>query len=79
MTSFSRIGYASLLIILGLLYPFAASCRLISAEKELRQKELMKMMSVSEVSTRIERKSEDSSSDFLTFFTTSLRLKYHGF
>ena len=36
------------MVILGLLYPIAAGIRGIVAEKELRQKELMKMMSISE-------------------------------
>jgi len=40
--------YAPLLLVLGLLYPFATMCRSIVQEKELRHKELMKMMSVSE-------------------------------
>jgi hypothetical protein len=43
-------AYVPLLLLLGLLFPFAAMCRSIVAEKELRQKELMKMMSISEVS-----------------------------
>ncbi len=41
--------YVPLLLVLGLLYPFAAMVRGIVQEKEMRQKELMKMMSVSEV------------------------------
>lgn len=41
-------GFAPLLITLGLLYPVAAMVRYIVLEKELRQKELMKMMSVQE-------------------------------
>ena len=41
--------YVPLLLVLGLLYPFAAMCRSIVQEKEMRQKELMKMMSISEV------------------------------
>jgi len=40
--------FAPLLITLGLLYPVAAMVRYIVLEKELRQKELMKMMSVQE-------------------------------
>eukprot|EP00536_Pseudo-nitzschia_multiseries_P003231 jgi/Psemu1/284283/fgenesh1_pg.48_\ len=40
--------FAPLLITLGLLYPVAAMVRFIVLEKELRQKELMKMMSVAE-------------------------------
>jgi hypothetical protein len=41
-------GFSPLLITLGLLYPVAAMVRYIVLEKELRQKELMKMMSVTE-------------------------------
>jgi len=41
-------AYVPLLLILGLLYPVAAVARSIVIEKELRQKELMKMMSISE-------------------------------
>jgi ATP-binding cassette subfamily A (ABC1) protein 1 len=41
-------AYIPLLLILGLLYPVAAIVRSIVTEKELRQKELMKMMSISE-------------------------------
>ena len=41
-------AFAPLLITLGLLYPVAAIIRYITLEKELRQKELMKMMSVTE-------------------------------
>ena len=40
--------FVPLLIVLGLLYPVAACIRSIVQEKELRQKELMKMMSVPE-------------------------------
>jgi ATP-binding cassette subfamily A (ABC1) protein 3 len=40
--------FAPLLITLGLLYPVAAMVRYLVLEKELRQKELMKMMSVKE-------------------------------
>lgn len=40
--------YAPLLILLGLLYPLASMLRSIVLEKELRQKELMKVMSVTE-------------------------------
>lgn len=40
--------FAPLLVILGLMYPVAAIIRSITMEKELRQKELMKMMSVQE-------------------------------
>jgi hypothetical protein len=40
--------FAPLLVILGLMYPVAAVIRSITLEKELRQKELMKMMSVAE-------------------------------
>jgi len=41
-------AYVPLLVVLGLLYPVAAVVRSIVSEKELRQKELMKMMSISE-------------------------------
>jgi hypothetical protein len=41
-------AYAPLLVTLGLLYPVAAMIRSIVLEKELRLKELMKMMSVKE-------------------------------
>ena len=41
-------GYGPLLVTLGLLYPVAAMIMYVVREKELRQKELMKMMSVSE-------------------------------
>lgn len=41
-------GYGPLLMTLGLLYPVAAMVGYITREKELRQKELMKMMSVTE-------------------------------
>jgi ABC-type multidrug transport system fused ATPase/permease subunit len=41
-------GFAPLLITLGLLYPVAAMVRYLVLEKELRQKESMKMMSVKE-------------------------------
>ena len=41
-------GFAPLLIVLGILYPVAAMISYVCSEKELRQKELMKMMSVSE-------------------------------
>ncbi|KAG7367343.1 ABC-2 family transporter domain containing protein [Nitzschia inconspicua] len=41
-------AFAPLLITLGLLYPVAAIIRYIVLEKELRQKELMKMMSIKE-------------------------------
>lgn len=40
--------FAPLLIVLGLLYPVAAMIGYMTREKELRQKELMKMMSVTE-------------------------------
>ncbi len=40
--------YAALLFVLGLLYPVASIIRFVVSEKELRQKELMKMMSISE-------------------------------
>ena len=42
------VDYAPLLVTLGLLYPVAAILRAVTLEKELRQKELMKMMSVTE-------------------------------
>lgn len=46
---YAAIGdFVPLLITLGLLYPVAAMVRYIVLEKELRQKELMKMMSVKE-------------------------------
>eukprot|EP00550_Attheya_septentrionalis_P003060 CAMPEP_0198282180 /NCGR_PEP_ID=MMETSP1449-20131203/2021_1 /TAXON_ID=420275 /ORGANISM="Attheya septentrionalis, Strain CCMP2084" /LENGTH=1933 /DNA_ID=CAMNT_0043978311 /DNA_START=256 /DNA_END=6057 /DNA_ORIENTATION=+ len=38
--------FAPLLVILGLLYPVSSMIRSLTIEKELRQKELMKMMSV---------------------------------
>jgi len=41
--------YTSLLMVLGLLYSVSSSIRMIVAEKESRQKELMKMMSISEI------------------------------
>jgi ATP-binding cassette subfamily A (ABC1) protein 1 len=41
-------AYVPLLVVLGLLYPVAAIIRFIVSEKEMRQKELMKMMSVTE-------------------------------
>lgn len=41
-------AYAPLLVTLGFLYPVASITRSIVLEKELRQKELMKMMSVKE-------------------------------
>lgn len=41
-------AFAPLLVTLGLLYPVAAMIRYVTREKELRQKELMKMMSVTE-------------------------------
>lgn len=40
--------FAGLLIMLGLLYPVAAMVGYVAREKELRQKELMKIMSVTE-------------------------------
>ena len=40
--------YVPLLLVLGLLYPVASIIRSTVTEKELRQKELMKMMSISE-------------------------------
>jgi ABC-type multidrug transport system ATPase subunit len=40
--------YAPLLIVLGLLFSVSSSIKSIVSEKELRQKELMKMMSISE-------------------------------
>lgn len=41
--------FAPLLFTLGLLYPVSSTIRSIVLEKELRQKELMKMMSVTEL------------------------------
>jgi ATP-binding cassette, subfamily A (ABC1), member 3 len=52
--------FAPLLITLGLLYPVAFMASYIAQEKELRQKELMKMMSVTE--------SDIGWSWFMTFF-----------
>ena len=40
--------YGPILICLGLLYPAASIIGFITREKELRQKELMKMMSITE-------------------------------
>ena len=40
--------FAPLIIVLGMLYPIAAMIGYVTREKELRQKELMKMMSVTE-------------------------------
>jgi hypothetical protein len=45
--SFS-LDFAPLLIVLGLLYPISSMISYLCKEKELRQKELMKMMSVTE-------------------------------
>merc|ERR1712226_475819 len=46
---FSEIGgYGPILICLGLMYPAASIIGFITREKELRQKELMKMMSITE-------------------------------
>lgn len=47
-TSSSITAFAPLLFTLGLLYPIASTIRSIVLEKEMRQKELMKMMSVTE-------------------------------
>jgi hypothetical protein len=52
--------FAPLLVVLGLMYPVAAIIRAITLEKQLRQKELMKMMSVTE--------SDIGWSWFLSFF-----------
>mmetsp|Transcript_38849 Transcript_38849/g.85269 ORF Transcript_38849/g.85269 Transcript_38849/m.85269 type:complete len:2010 (+) Transcript_38849:258-6287(+) len=41
-------AFVPLLVVLGLLYPIASCIRSVVQEKEYRQKELMKMMSVSE-------------------------------
>lgn len=41
-------GFAPLILVLGFLYPVSVMIRSITLEKELRQKELMKMMSVPE-------------------------------
>ena len=48
LTSIYIKAFAPLLFTLGLLYPVASTIRSIVLEKELRQKELMKMMSVTE-------------------------------
>lgn len=45
--------FVPLLLVLGFLFPFATMVRAIVQEKEMRQKELMKMMSVSEVSSSL--------------------------
>jgi ABC-2 family transporter protein len=45
---FSLVVYGPLLVTLGMLYPVASMISYIVREKELRQKELMKMMSVTE-------------------------------
>lgn len=59
-STFFFVAFAPLLIVLGLLYPVAAILRYITLEKELRQKELMLMMSVTE--------SDIGWSWFLSFF-----------
>lgn len=41
-------GYGPILVTLGLLYPAASIIGFLTREKELRQKELMKMMSITE-------------------------------
>lgn len=56
--------YGPLLVTLGLLYPVAAMISYVVREKELRQKELMKMMSVTE--------SDIGQSWFVTFFIYGL-------
>jgi hypothetical protein len=53
-------AFAPLLVVLGLMYPVAAIIRAITLEKQLRHKELMKMMSVTE--------SDIGWSWFLSFF-----------
>jgi ABC-2 family transporter protein len=60
VVSFLSIDYAPLLVTLGFLYPIAAIIGYICTEKESRQKELMKMMSVTE--------SDIGWSWFVTFF-----------
>ena len=45
---FRSLDFAPLLMMLGLLYPVSSMLSFLCKEKELRQKELMKMMSVSE-------------------------------
>ena len=47
--AFPFTAYVPLIITLGLLYPVSAIIRMITVEKELKQKELMKMMSVSDM------------------------------
>mmetsp|Transcript_15759 Transcript_15759/g.36132 ORF Transcript_15759/g.36132 Transcript_15759/m.36132 type:complete len:762 (-) Transcript_15759:2199-4484(-) len=59
---FSDIGdYGPILVCLGLLYPVASMIGFVTREKELRQKELMKMMSITE--------SEIGWAWWLTFFS----------
>jgi hypothetical protein len=60
----SMAGYGPILVTLGFLYPVAAMISYIVREKELRQKELMKMMSVSE--------SDIGWAWFITFFALAL-------
>lgn len=57
-------GVGPLLVTLGILYPVAAMISYITREKELRQKELMKMMSV--------RESDINQAWFSTFFFFNL-------
>ena len=45
--------FIPLLIVLGLMYPVSNMVRMIVTEKELRQKELMKMMSVPEIALEV--------------------------
>jgi ATP-binding cassette subfamily A (ABC1) protein 3 len=45
--------FAPLLLVLGLMYPMASTVRALVQEKELRQKELMKMMSISDFSIEL--------------------------
>lgn len=46
-------SFVPLLLVLGLLFPFATMIRGMVREKEMRQKELMKMMSVSEFALEV--------------------------
>ena len=45
--------YAPLLIVIGLIYSVSQGIRAIVSEKELKQKELMKMMSISDFSLEL--------------------------
>jgi len=64
LSFYSSSVYGPLLVALGLLYPVAAMISYISREKELRQKELMKMMSVTE--------SDIGWAWYITFFALSV-------